>query len=58
MDMADIERIAQIFEIEPLALFRSPDDYEKAKAIDEFADLIETIGLERATAILKALKPP
>lgn len=57
MDMADIERIAKVFDIEPMALFRSPDDYEKAKVIDQFAALVETIGLERATAILAAFKP-
>ncbi len=56
MNMEDVERIANVFEIEPLALFRAPGDYGKAKAIDDFAKLIEEIGLERVKMILEAFK--
>ncbi|MDE8344655.1 MAG: helix-turn-helix transcriptional regulator [Acidocella sp.] len=46
MNIEDIENIARIFGVEPVALYLSPDNYEKAIAISKFSTLIDEIGLE------------
>lgn len=58
MSLEDIKKIAAIFGIEPFALLLSPDDYEKAKTIHNFAKLIDQIGLDRANSLIEAIKPP
>ena len=57
MNMDEIKRIADIFGIEPMALFLAPDDHDKAQAISAFAQLVDEIGVERATAFIKAITP-
>lgn len=58
MDMKDLEQLAKIFHVRPIALFRSPDDYQAALALDRFAVLTEQIGTERAHQLLDGIGAP
>ena len=58
IDMADLQRIAEAFGVDPVALFLAPEDIDSARAIHRFTALLKEIGLERAQALLDGAGAP
>ena len=55
MDTDQIVSCAKALGVEPLALFRSPQNHDAAMTIERFARLVDRIGHERANKLLDAL---
>lgn len=58
MDLGDLARVAELLNVEPVALFLSPNDYELALCIDRFSKFAVSIGHRRAAALLDGLGAP
>jgi transcriptional regulator with XRE-family HTH domain len=58
MDLRDLARVASLLNVEPVALFLSPEDYDLAICIHRFSLFAKDIGAIRAKSLLDGMGAP